>query len=1080
MLAALAAEKDVTNDNMITAEGVEDVQKSGSVNKDANKVPGADSTGGKMLAALAAEKDVTNDNMDTAEGNEDVVKSGSVINGDADKIQGADSTGGKMLGAQTAENVELEENVDVVLKEDAIKHDQRIQSDLNREVELGSSSDGKTLGLLPTIENGGAGEEKNDTMDAPVEDDRMEVEATKETILDAGHLIDGDKGVSAAEEPAQQKLHPGFTKVEPGPFPKFSQLVAVSRIASLGLDSSIVFERDKDVPQDVRHVAATILPERVDKVTEDVDEQDHVLMGDHDFDVDSDDDGAALNGRTTRENGRQSKKVEFDKLRSMNYVVPVGCVVDLKDMPAHLVQKRKHIASLNDGLRLKAASLVAVDWKPQVALNAQSEKVKKNRCIELVGDIDETFERGIMRSRGRKKVEIKLARKVGKEAEGNEEKVKVNANGGEERMEEDENGNPELRAAFQDFKPIGKRRKTFLKLFNADANAPKGGKDIKEQQKEATADDDDDDDDDEDDDDDVVWDDNDDDDDDDDDNNNDADEENNDTKEDSKVVDTSGDVEMGDVETKALDEMPELHSAAQDSSHKRAEGIALAPITKGWGRLKEANEFVSSQQEAAKRIAVNAQDIIRTERRLNPEFSTCAWLEKIHIDARLAPSEQCPLIFDRNDPSLKLSSVSQGGEDDGAANDSGENGDGKGVDAETNGHASGKAEDKKDDKKSDVVHQGNVNEDTSIPWQKRLGKIKHAAYAKKLSDSKPEKDQRKVWAQAPMKLRQGEYLKLTFTLHQQKDVRHAAGIGKITRNDLTARSGNVVLMEYIEERPPLKCNKGMQTKVCDFYVKKEDDDDDVVEPGEVPTIVLPPASEENPSPFVGSIEHGKKQRAIYNNMYVAPAYEGRMRVSDYLVCISHRRAIGKQEQIYGYARPIQKLLTIGQQMPRMEVYHPSNVRIMRSRYRNFLERFVRFHVCKKLDQNFAGSVGEAGRSLAQPFKLDMVQEMFPSCPSMTLKTIVERHIAEKKQGRYYRSKKHRERNSLSDLRNIIEPEEVCLFQSMYHGILWLKSLGMRRFFNFKNYKPQNKTVLADVGKRILPALSCAFATLRFL
>lgn len=88
-------------------------------------------------------------------------------------------------------------------------------------------------------------------------------------------------------------------------------------------------------------------------------------------------------------------------------------------------------------------------------------------------------------------------------------------------------------------------------------------------------------------------------------------------------------------------------------------------------------------------------------------------------------------------------------------------------------------------------------------------------------------------------------------------------------DDISASTGNIVCMEYVEENPVLVNNAGMATHIKTYVKKKAADDVPTIKPpadGDV--VILGP---DDPSPFrIGKIEPGQVIMSVENNMFRAP------------------------------------------------------------------------------------------------------------------------------------------------------------------------------------------------------------------
>ena len=104
--------------------------------------------------------------------------------------------------------------------------------------------------------------------------------------------------------------------------------------------------------------------------------------------------------------------------------------------------------------------------------------------------------------------------------------------------------------------------------------------------------------------------------------------------------------------------------------------------------------------------------------------------------------------------------------------------------------------------------------------------------------------------------------------------RVAAGGGHIffmrTPEDVSGKDGEILLMEYSEEYPPLMSLVGMCSKIKNYFKRKpgsesnEDYDKKKLEYGDLNLA--------HTSPFLGQMSPGQVIQALENNMYRAPIY----------------------------------------------------------------------------------------------------------------------------------------------------------------------------------------------------------------
>ena len=113
--------------------------------------------------------------------------------------------------------------------------------------------------------------------------------------------------------------------------------------------------------------------------------------------------------------------------------------------------------------------------------------------------------------------------------------------------------------------------------------------------------------------------------------------------------------------------------------------------------------------------------------------------------------------------------------------------------------------------------------------------------------------------------------------------REAAGGGEIffmrTPEDVSGKDGEILLMEYMEEFPPLLSLVGMCSKIKNYFKRKPGtDSNDEATKHRYGELTLA-----HTSPFLGQMCPGQTIQAFENNMFRAPIYEHKIPSSDFLI-----------------------------------------------------------------------------------------------------------------------------------------------------------------------------------------------------
>lgn len=116
---------------------------------------------------------------------------------------------------------------------------------------------------------------------------------------------------------------------------------------------------------------------------------------------------------------------------------------------------------------------------------------------------------------------------------------------------------------------------------------------------------------------------------------------------------------------------------------------------------------------------------------------------------------------------------------------------------------------------------------------------------------------------------------------QRELERIASGGGDVffMRNaeDLSGKDGDIILVEFCEEHPPLMNQVGMCSKIKNYYKRKASKDSGP------PDFRYGETAYAHTSPFLGILHPGQCIQALENNMYRAPIYTHCMLQSDFLL-----------------------------------------------------------------------------------------------------------------------------------------------------------------------------------------------------
>ncbi|XP_026488250.2 transcription initiation factor TFIID subunit 1 [Vanessa tameamea] len=261
---------------------------------------------------------------------------------------------------------------------------------------------------------------------------------------------------------------------------------------------------------------------------------------------------------------------------------------------------------------------------------------------------------------------------------------------------------------------------------------------------------------------------------------------------------------------------------------------------------------------------------------------------------------------------------------------------------------------------------------------------------------------------------------------QREAERLASGGGDVffmrTPEDLSGRDGELILVEFCEEHPPLISQVGMCTKIKNYYKRTatKDSGPKPLKYGEI--------AYAHTSPFLGILPPGATQSVVENNMYRAPIYEHTVHVSDFLVI--------RTKQAY-YIREVDALFVAGQECPLYEVPGPNSKRA-NNFVRDFLQVFI-YRLFWKSPDN------------PRRIKMDDIKRAFPSHSESSIRKRLKLCADFKRTGcdsNWWVIKPDFRLPSEEEIRAMVSPEQCCAYFSMAAAEQRLKDAGYGEKFIF--------------------------------
>ncbi|XP_044752850.1 transcription initiation factor TFIID subunit 1 isoform X2 [Coccinella septempunctata] len=254
---------------------------------------------------------------------------------------------------------------------------------------------------------------------------------------------------------------------------------------------------------------------------------------------------------------------------------------------------------------------------------------------------------------------------------------------------------------------------------------------------------------------------------------------------------------------------------------------------------------------------------------------------------------------------------------------------------------------------------------------------------------------------------------------QRESERMASGGGDVffmrTPEDLSGKDGDLILIEFCEEHPPLMNQVGMCSKIKNYYKRTAGKDNGPTnyKYGEM--------AYAHTSPFLGILHPGQTIQACENNMYRAPIYEHAIPQTDFLII--------RTRQAY-YIRVIDALFVAGQQCPLYEVPGPNS-----KRANNFVRDFLQVFIYRLFWKS---------RDNPRKIRMDEIKKAFPFHSESSIRKRLKLCADFKRTGmdsNYWVIKPEFRLPTEEEIRAMVSPEQCCSYFSMVAAEQRLKDAG---------------------------------------
>lgn len=313
--------------------------------------------------------------------------------------------------------------------------------------------------------------------------------------------------------------------------------------------------------------------------------------------------------------------------------------------------------------------------------------------------------------------------------------------------------------------------------------------------------------------------------------------------------------------------------------------------------------------------------------------------------------------------------------------------------------------------------------------KQKVGKMEvfHAPVALKLSLIKPHLSREEVVHFHRPRLADAGSMP-TVLSDAKKDKRKVDGRKTITsrdafknKNDLTARDGDVVAVEYLEPKPLVVQNVGMASKLVNYRRRSKEGGDKHLLEGETVTLE---ANDE--SPFFGDVLPGKVVRSFDNKLFRVPVAKHQPNPNDFLLVVTKDRK-------KMYLREMVHTFCAGQIQPQMEVYAPNSrnsAQYQKARLKTFIYRFF-----KRKNHKEAR------------IRIEDMMQAFPGCSDQGCRRLLK-DIADYEKGgdggSWWTLKEGVPLPTEEELQQLLTPEQVCCYEAMLVGALRLEEVHINR------------------------------------
>uniref|UniRef100_A0A0K0EDD0 Bromo domain-containing protein n=1 Tax=Strongyloides stercoralis TaxID=6248 RepID=A0A0K0EDD0_STRER len=257
---------------------------------------------------------------------------------------------------------------------------------------------------------------------------------------------------------------------------------------------------------------------------------------------------------------------------------------------------------------------------------------------------------------------------------------------------------------------------------------------------------------------------------------------------------------------------------------------------------------------------------------------------------------------------------------------------------------------------------------------------------------------------------------------ERNDIKQAEGGGDYffmrEPKDLSGKDGTLLLLEYMEEHPPLLSQPGMASVIRNYHRRK---------PGVDPEVKMDFGSltYTHSSPFLGNIPPGTTIQSLENNMYSAPIFQHKPKFSDFLL-------IRTKEGFFIRKHPA--LFVVGQEHPSFEVPSPNSKAAT-----NFFKDFIMAFIYRL----FVNSTENPKR-----IKIEDIRQAFPNQAEPSIRKRLKlcsdfKRFDKGNESNYWVLRDDFRLPSIEEIKAMVTPEMCCAQYSMMTEERRLQDAGYR-------------------------------------